>query len=139
MKRASSFTNAPPLRSNLFVGSLQILFWLFFHPAAWRHHLRRLDDQLRPDFCLAELEGPHWRQPAMHRLLIMLYLTWPILVGALIAVSLWLLGVRAEGVLLGVVIGVAVGVMVGTAVTIVGSVAIGTAMGSRAGKHAAIG
>lgn len=52
----NAYTDAPELHPNLLLGSLQLMVWLFFHPSAWRNHVKRIDPDLRPDFCLAELE-----------------------------------------------------------------------------------
>ena len=76
--RARHYTDSPPLRRNLLAGSLQLLFWLFSHPTAWRHYIHRLDPALSPGFCLAELTGRQWRRPEFWRLLFQLYLAWPL-------------------------------------------------------------
>jgi hypothetical protein len=39
----NAYTNAPEQHPNLMLGSLQLLFWLFFHPSAWQNHLKRID------------------------------------------------------------------------------------------------
>ena len=41
LPRATPITDAPELHPNLILGSLQLLFWLFFHPSAWRNHVAR--------------------------------------------------------------------------------------------------
>ena len=38
----NAFTDAPELHPNLILGSLQLLFWLFVHPSAWRSHVAAL-------------------------------------------------------------------------------------------------
>ena len=83
-----AYTDAPEPHPNLFLGSLQLLCWLFFRPSAWRHHVARIDPTLRPDFCLAELQSAQWRHPAIRRLLVQGYVVLPALSGALIALIL---------------------------------------------------
>src|SRR5262245_9110161 len=88
----NAYTDAPELHPNLILGSLHLLFWLFFHPSAWRNHVRRIDPELRPDFCLAELSLSDIRDPALQRLLISGYLVTPMLSGLLVGLAFWLSG-----------------------------------------------
>src|SRR5215510_11613047 len=104
-----AYTDAPEPHPNLFLGSLQLLFWLLFHPSAWRHHIARIDPTLRPDFCLAELQRAQWRHPAMRRLLVQGYVVLLALSGLLIALILVAGGVSGEKVMAIVVGGAAVG------------------------------
>ncbi|MBK6712121.1 MAG: hypothetical protein IPG51_17575 [Chloroflexi bacterium] len=71
------YSHEPALNRNLFLGSWRLLFWLFFHPAAWRAHLAGIDPHLPPDFCLAELKAAQLKNFAFWRLLTMLFLAWP--------------------------------------------------------------
>ena len=88
----NAYTDTPELHPNLILGGLQLLFWLFFHPSAWRNHIARIDPDLRPDFCLAELSRLQWHNPALRRLLIVGYAVLPLLAGLLAGVTLWILG-----------------------------------------------
>src|SRR5215475_12602793 len=108
-----AYTDAPEPHPNLFLGSLQLLFWLFFRPSAWRHHVARIDPTLRPDFCLVELQSVQWRHPAMRRLLVQGYVVLPVVSGALIALILWVYGVSGETVTIAVAGRMAVGVVFG--------------------------
>ncbi len=116
----NAYTNAPELHPSLVLGSLQLLFWLFFHPLAWRNCVARIDPTLRPDFCLADLSQEHWSTPAIRRLLIRKYVVCPLIAGLLVALVLWALGEPRENVLIGV--GVGVGVSVGVSI-VIGAVA----------------
>ncbi|MEH2050304.1 nSTAND1 domain-containing NTPase [Nostoc sp.] len=51
----NAYTNKPQQHPNLIVGSLQLLFWLFFRPAALRNHLKRIDPSLDTDTSLITL------------------------------------------------------------------------------------
>ncbi len=133
------YTDAPILQTGLFMGSFRLLFWLFFHPSAWCNHLARVDDSLRPDFCLAELGLKQWRSTAFWRLLLMLYLAWPLLVAMGVAIGLWLLAAPPESLLVGVILGVAAGILTSVAVSVAGSVAIGTAVGMAVGMVVGVG
>lgn len=84
----NSYADAPPAHPNLILGSLQLAVWIFFHPTAWRNHIKRIDENLRPDFSLAELKPSHWRHPGLRRLLIQAYLILPFFL-ALLSI-LWL-------------------------------------------------
>ena len=129
MNHEGVYTDAPPLHRNLFLGSLQLLFWLFFHPSAWRHHIRRIDPQLSPNFCLAELQGKQWRDLSFLRLFAMSTLTWPLLAGFVVGIGLWLLRLPAASISLGIILGLALGIVTSVAVSLVGGVPIGVAMG----------
>ena len=85
----NAYTDAPILHPNLILGALQLLFWLFLHPSAWRNYVTRIDPDLRPDFCLADLSRAQWRNPALRRLLVTAYVLYPLLVGLLIGSVLW--------------------------------------------------
>lgn len=74
--QSSCYTDAPLLHPNLFLGSLQLLSWLLFHPTAWRQHVRRIDPALAPDFALGNLTWAQWRQPAVRRLIIQSFGLW---------------------------------------------------------------
>src|SRR5215510_7138291 len=117
-----AYTDAPEPHPNLFLGSLHLLFWLLFHPSAWRHHIARIDPTLRPDFCLAELQRAQWRPPAMRRLLVQGYVVLPVLSSTLTALILWSYGVSYESVARGV------------AVSVVGGVTAGVEAGVRSGE-----
>jgi len=137
----NAYTNAPELHPNLILGSLQLLFWLFFHPSAWRNHMAHIDPTLHSDFALAELSPAQWRNPALRRLLMMAYIVWPLLVGLLVGLVLWVVGESGEktaygvayGVAFSVVFGAAVGVTIGVAGGVAGGVVGGAASGVAGG------
>jgi hypothetical protein len=152
----NAYTDAPELHPNLILGSLQVLFWLFFHPSAWRNHVARVDPALRPDFTPAELSGAQWHNPSLQRLLMTAYLVWPLPAGLLVGLELWALGASgqsivfkavpavveivvmssfvasvaagvASGIAGGIAVGVAAGLACGVAFSTVGSVTVGVA------------
>ncbi|MCP4416122.1 MAG: hypothetical protein GY805_05850, partial [Chloroflexi bacterium] len=133
------YTDAPTLPRNLLLGSVRLLFWLFFHPSAWRNHLKRLDGTLSPHFSLADLQQRQWANKAVLRFLLMTFFAWPLLVGLLLGVLFWLLRLPASVLFLGVMLGVAVGLIVGVAVSIAGSVAIGVTVGMATGFSLGLG
>lgn len=139
MRNETAYTDAPRLNRNLFLGSLQLLFWLFVHPSAWRSHIYRIDPELPPNFCLAELKRHQWQQHAFLRLLLMCMLTWPLLVGLLVGLGLRLLQMSLASIALGIVIGVAVGIITSVAVSLAGGVPIGVAMGIAVAVVAGLG
>ncbi|MCI0393562.1 MAG: ATP-binding protein [Chloroflexi bacterium] len=106
----SAYTNAPLLHPGLLVGSLQLLFWLVFHPPAWHNHLGRLDTTLPLDFCLAGLGRAQWSNAGLRRLLVMTHLVWPFLATAVAAGLWWAAGRPAAQILLLMVGGLAAAV-----------------------------
>lgn len=133
------YTDAPLLPQSLFLGSIRLLFWLFFHPAAWRSHLVRLDLRLPPDFCLADLDGRHWRSTAVWRFLIQTYLAWPLLVALALAVLLMIWRLPTAVIFLGVMLGVTFGLVASLAASLAGSVAIGVTIGIATGLAVGLG
>jgi hypothetical protein len=131
----NAYTDAPELHSNLILGSLQLLFWLFFHPSAWRNYVAHIDPTLRPDFCLAELSQKQWRNPALWRLLMMAYLVWPLIVGLLMGPMLWLEKVSPDEKIVWLT-AVSVGLVLGYGV--VGGATFGLAFGMASGVAGAI-
>ncbi|MCP4425171.1 MAG: ATP-binding protein [Chloroflexi bacterium] len=123
------YTDSPPLRPNLWLGSFQALFWLFFHPSAWRNYAGRIDPLLRPNFCLAEVRANLWRRWDFGRLLFLSYIAWLLTVALLIVAALRVLGAPVDGVILGVMLGLAAGLVASVMAAIVGSLAVGTAVG----------
>ncbi|MGH8001789.1 MAG: hypothetical protein ACREPR_20775 [Brasilonema sp.] len=75
----NAYTDAPEQHPNLILGSLQLPFWLIFRPTAWRNHLKRIDPSLLSDFYLPELNNSHWRNPALRRLLVQIYVVFPLI------------------------------------------------------------
>jgi hypothetical protein len=133
----NTYTDAPELHPNLVLGSLHLLCWLLFHPAAWGHHLARLDPTLPPDFTLADLGRARWRLPLFRRLLLQAYLILPLLAGLPVSLILWgqsgSIGLAAGSVAYVVAITVTLALMVGAVVSVaagmVSSAGIGIAVG----------
>jgi hypothetical protein len=90
---AHAYTDAPALYPNLLVGSLHLLFWLYFHPAAWSNHVARVAPALRPDFTLVDLGPAQWRNPAVRRLVFQGFGIWVALLNLSMALSLGFTGV----------------------------------------------
>lgn len=126
---AAAYTDAVTLHPHLLLGSVQLLGWLLCHPSAWYHHLARLVPPLPPDFTLAELTRAQWKDPAVHRLLLMGYGIWPLLTDLLVGLTRWGLGSPWEEIVAGMGYGLAVSVLAGLAV----GLAVGVAPGIVAG------
>lgn len=87
-----AYTHSPKLHPNLFLSSLQLLSWFLLHPSAWRNHLMGASPSLNPNFTVTELSREQWRDPAIRRLLIVVYVAAPLITGALaglIQLILW--------------------------------------------------
>ncbi|MBD2338013.1 ATP-binding protein [Calothrix sp. FACHB-156] len=112
----NAYTDAPQQHPNLILGSLQLLFWLFFRPAAWRNHLKRIDSTLDTDISLITFIGQgRWRNLALWRLFIQGYIILPILINLLLGLVLWALGTPTATIFISVPFGLAVGLVVGLA------------------------
>lgn len=129
----NAYTDAPWLQDNAVTGSFRLLFWLFFHPSAWRNHLAHIDPTLKTDFSLADLRGWQWRQPELLRFLLKQYLAWPLLLGIGIALLLNGLAFPSQIVILGVILGVAAGIVASLLISVAGSVAISAPIGIAVG------
>ncbi|MDZ7961004.1 MAG: ATP-binding protein [Aulosira sp. DedQUE10] len=115
----NAYTDAPQQHPNLILGSLQLLFWLFFRPAAWRNHLKRIDPTLNTDTSLiAFIRQGRSRNFALWRLLIQGYLILPILANLLLGLVLWVLGEPIATIVDRVVESIAKGVVVGMVVCV---------------------
>ncbi|BAY62510.1 hypothetical protein NIES22_25840 [Calothrix brevissima NIES-22] len=120
----NAYTHAPQQHPNLILGSLQMLCWLFFRPAAWRNHLKRIDSTLDTDiFLITFIRQGRWRNLALWRLLIQGYIILPILVNLLVGLVLWALGTPIAIIF----ISVPFGLLGGLAVGLVGGLAVGLA------------
>jgi hypothetical protein len=92
----NAYTHAPQQHPNLIIGSLQLLFWLFFRPSAWRNHLKRIDPAL--DYKSKEKSQLGWRNPDLWRLLIQVYLIFPLIVNFTVALVRWGLGESVDSI-----------------------------------------
>ena len=118
------YTDAPQNYSNIVLGSLQLVFWLYFHPTAWRHHIHRIDPTLQPNFMLTSLSVHQWRNRSLQRLLVMCYGILPVIASILTGLFSGTFGASPAHIASGMVVSFMVGVMAG----LVGSVTIGTAV-----------
>ncbi len=133
METHSDYTDSPPLGRNPLLASVRLLFWLFFHPSAWRNFIIRENPGLEPDFCLAQLGREHWLKLRFLRLLSLSALAWMLLTAVLITLVLRLLNIPGEMGLPSVLVGVGVGLVASAATAVIGSLAVGTAVGVAVG------
>ncbi|WP_180277559.1 hypothetical protein [Nostoc sp. 'Peltigera malacea cyanobiont' DB3992] len=94
-----TYTNAPEQHPNFILGSLQILFWLFFRPTALRNDLKQIFETL-------EIQT-NTTSRLLLRLRIQVYLVLPFLVNLILGLTLWRLEQSVENILLWVAWGVA--------------------------------
>jgi len=150
----NAYTDAPEQHPSLILGSLQLLFWMVFHPSAFRNHLKRIDPAIDPalDFHHNQGNSLLWQNPKFWKLLFQGHIVLPILAHLILALVLLVLGESlneivprvaggvaasvalgvvfgvAFGVVFGVAAGVAVDVMVSVMVTVAVSVVFGVAV-----------
>ncbi len=67
------------LHSNQLLASLQLLYWLLFHPSCWRQWVATIDSSLPPDFALFMLSRQQWQQPQLRHLLFSIYVVEPLI------------------------------------------------------------
>src|SRR5919199_3560492 len=128
----NAYTDAPEQRPNLILGSLQLLFWVFFRPSAWQNHLKLIDPAL--DRESNSKRGLRWQNPALWKLLIQAFLVLPVVANSIVvALVLWLLGAPVEKIVSGVAWGVAPGMAWGVALRVALGVALGLASGVASG------
>jgi len=126
------YTDSPPQHPNLILGSLQILFWLVFHPSAWRNHIKSIDPLLdRNNSLIIVFRQVRWQNPAIWKLLLQGYIILPIMAYLILGLILFLFGVPISIILTRVAYGVVGGVAYGVFSMAVGvfSVAFSMAVG----------
>ncbi len=131
------FTDTPELHPNLILGSLHLIFWIVFHPSAWRNHIHRIESTLPAEFTLTDLSRAHWRNPVLRRLMIQAYLVLPLLAGAVLGGVFWARGMPFDQLAAATlhftaivfVMGIFYGLVVSVATGIVGGVMTGLLVG----------
>ena len=107
---------------------MQLLSWLLFHPSAWRNYINRIGPTLKPNFSLADLNRSDWKNSQVHQLLFKGCIV-PLLIGLLVCLTLWLLGVADPAIFFGPVAGVVVGLMFGMTISLATGITIGITIG----------
>jgi hypothetical protein len=79
------YTNPVQPHSNLVIGTIQIVFWLFFHPSAWSHFISTINPNLRSDFYLAELTKKDLKNPIFKKFCVQIYILLPIILIILVS------------------------------------------------------
>ncbi len=132
------YTDAPQLHPNLFMGSLQLLFWLFYHPSAWRNHISRIEPDLPADFTLTDLTRNRWLNRNLRGTLIQGYLVLPLLATLPVGLTLWQRGAPLDQSIvvtltfilaINFILALMIGAVVSVAAGIAGGVTIGLAYG----------
>ena len=121
------YTHAPLLNPNILLGTLQLLMWVVLHPSAWRNHIARIATTLDADFTLAQIQHERRKNPALRRLLVQIYLIWPLLVGGVVALVLTLLGRPLANIIFGSLFGLSLGLVTGIIIGLIMNVAAGLA------------
>lgn len=135
------YTDAPAQHPNLILGSLHLLFWILFHPAAWRSYVSRIDPALPPTFTLFDLTPIHWRNSVVHQLLWQAYGIPPLLVAMVLSPLLLLTGFPPEQLpasilhfaAIALVMGFCFGAVISVAAGMVGGIGISLAVGLAGG------
>lgn len=120
----------PQRHRNLVLGSIQLLGWLFVLPSAWRGYIAQIDDRLRPDFYLAELNADQWQHPVLRQLLVMVYLIIPLLALLLLDLGLSAVGLPQRDIIAGLATALGFGLTFSLSLGATTSVAMGVAGGT---------
>ena len=127
----------PRSPQNLLLGSFQIVFWLFFHPSAWRNYVARIDPTLQPQFALADLNRSQLSHPAIRRMLFSGCVFWPVLSGIVMGFIAWGLGLSdlkaAMSITFAVTTSLSIGLVAGFSISLAGSLGCNVVMGLAAG------
>ncbi len=86
----NAYTDSPEQHPNLILGSLQLFFWLFFHPSAFRNHLKRIDPAL--DFDTNRINSLRLGNQKLWKLVFQGYIILPILANLILGLVLLALG-----------------------------------------------
>jgi hypothetical protein len=121
--------NTLVVRRNVVVRGLQLVAWLLLHPSAWRTYVAAIEPSCSPDFSIAGLSRGQWRNPALRRLLLEVYVGWPPVVCVVAGVVLLAAGVPGVDVAAGLAIGLAVAITFSLWVGLCTSVVAGTVGG----------
>lgn len=135
------YTDSPGQHPNPVVGSLHLLCWILFHPAAWRAFVSRIDPALASTFTLLDLSASQWRAPVVRRLLWQAYVILPLLGGAILCLALlWvrlplaqLLPAILHFMAIILVMGLGLGAVISVAAGLVGGFGISMAVGLAGG------
>ena len=104
---SNAYTNAPEQHPNLILGSLQLLFWIFFRPSALLNHAERIDLDLNSNS--ARRRHLQWDSPKLwRRFRLQSYLVVPLFTLSL-ALVVWILGPFIQKTIFRVAIGFAYG------------------------------
>lgn len=113
------------LPANQLLAGVYVLFWLFFCPSRWKSYLRTIAPDLPSDVALLELNGTHWRHVKLRRLLILEFVTLPLMSIALCGLLFLIWGVPSEHI----AGGIAMSIFGGMALAAIGSMVVSLASG----------
>lgn len=80
------YTDNPRKYSNPILGSIQLIFWIYIHPSAWRNFIYSLNLDLNPEFRLSDLNSIQWKNRTIQSILLQGQIIAPITIG-----TIWLI------------------------------------------------
>jgi hypothetical protein len=83
---AHRYSDKPRKYSNPLLGSLQLIFWIYIHPSAWRNFVNSLNSDLSPEFRLSDLNSTQWKNKSIQNILLQGQIIAPVIIG-----TVWLL------------------------------------------------
>lgn len=97
----NAYTNSPEKHPNIILGSLQLLFWLFFRPSALQNHLKGIHLKRNSvlDFDSKKNIQLRSQRRALWKLRIQAFIVLHLGISIVIAFVLWLLGVPVKEIM----------------------------------------
>ena len=119
----NAYMEEPKQHSNLLLGSIQLLFWIFFRPSVWHTHLVKIDPALNPNF-------QSWKRVrrenlTLWKLLIQGYLILPLVFNLSLNLLMLALGKSVDQLMFHISVGVTVSFVFGISFALAVTTAFG--------------
>lgn len=80
-KRLYRYSNSPEIFGNPVLSSIQLFFWLIFHPSAWANFIKNnIGSQILPSFALTDLDKNYWSKSKILLLVFQAFVIWPLII-----------------------------------------------------------
>ena len=126
---SKNYTNDINIHSNFVIGTMHLLFWILFHPTAWKLYISHIDSSLCANFSLYELTYVQWKNSNLRYLILRCCFIIPFIMNLLSSIILLCIGIEIPDLTTGFLVGFFAGI---TAIAAIGT-SIGLASGVVAG------
>ena len=114
MDYSKIYTHAPEKHPNFILGSLQLLFWLFFRPQAWQNHINNIVDNL--DYESTDRQAVKLRNNELWKLSLQVNFVTPIFTAFMLLSAL---GLPLDRVAYGLAVGLPISLVFGPVISLV--------------------